>query len=406
MKRLAILLVVPFATNSAVSQVQVQAAQQPQQQQPLQQQAAPQQRTTPVPAAAVQAASLPPGQGVVPPAAGYPQPQQGTRAASAGGFPAPPGQAQMNSQQQIQAAFPQSNYSAGNYATAGQAAPGQMTNGNIPQNGVAPMPPLAPPSNFEQAAQLVSPFTNDEIVRLRKNLDNSRKAKAYRPVRTNPRISSVSVDLSPGAALPIARTMPGETSTLLFVDSTGAPWPLAAKPRISDERYFHVEWLEGSPSIVISALSGYEDGNVIVFLHGLATPVVVKLASGEPDSKTNSRIVDYRLDLRVPGRGPNAQAPLLGPGKIALYDDTLQSFLDGIPPKGAKLVVAHGDVPARTQAWQYDGSLFVRTTYDIQTAFDQSIASGDGTRVYRMPLTPYVALSKMGRSVTLQLDIN
>ena len=405
MKRLAILLVVPFATNSAVSQVQVQAAQQPQQQQPIQQ-PAPQQRMPAVPAASAQAASPMQGQGVMPATVGYPQQQQLARGATAGGFPAPPGQAQMNSQQQIQAAFPPSNYSAGNYATAGQVAPGQMTSGNIGQNGVAPMPPLAPPSNFEQAAQVVSPFTNDEIVQLRKNLDNSRKAKAYRPVRTKPRISSASVDLSPGAALPIVRTMPGETSTLLFVDSTGAPWPLAAKPRISDERYFHVEWLEGSPSIVISALSGYEDGNVTVFLHGLATPVVVKLASGEPDSKTNSRIVDYRLDLRVPGRGPNAQAPLLGPGKIALYDDTLQSFLDGIPPKDAKLVAAHGDVPPRTQAWQYDGSLFVRTTYDIQTAFDQSIASGDGTRVYRMPLTPYVALSKMGRSVTLQLDIN
>lgn len=400
MKRLSILLVAPLVASSPVLADDAQ-----------QQQSVSQQRAA---AAAAQSASSTSNQGAAQSAAGNPQQQQGVRAAPAAGFPAPPGtQPQMNSRQQFQAAFPPSNYSAANYAVAGQPAQGNQQNPGAggPQNpnGKAPMPPLMPPGNYEQAAQVVSPFTNDELVQLRKRLDSSRKAKAYHPVRTIPRISSDSVDLSPGASLPIARMMPGETSTLVFVDATGAPWPLAAAPRVSDKRYFDAEWLQDSPSVVISALSAYEDGNVTVFLKGLATPVVVKLASGEPDSKNSKskgRIVDYRLDLRVPGRGPNAQAPLLGPGKIALYDSTMQSFLDGIPAKDAKRIVVRGDAPTNTQVWQYDGSLFVRTRYDIQTAFDQSMASGDGTRVYRLPLTPYVTLSQMGRSVTLQLEIN
>ncbi|MRT95210.1 conjugal transfer protein TraN, partial [Xylella fastidiosa subsp. multiplex] len=90
---------------------------------------------------------------------------------------------------------------------------------------------------------------------LRQQLDDLRKAKAYHPVRTVPRISSISVDLSPGAALPIVRVLPGEQTTLVFVDSTGAPWPLAVTPRVSDLRYFDVEWLSGTPFVVISALS-------------------------------------------------------------------------------------------------------------------------------------------------------
>ncbi|MRU28296.1 DotH/IcmK family type IV secretion protein [Xylella fastidiosa] len=316
-------------------------------------------------------------------------------------FPSPPGQVPMNSQQQIQNAFPQTNYGAANYAVTDPAGAG-----TAPQNGIAPMPPLAPPSNYDRAEQVVSPFSNSEIVKLRQQLDDLRKAKAYHPVRTVPRISSISVDLSPGAALPIVRVLPGEQTTLVFVDSTGAPWPLAVTPRVSDLRYFDVEWLSGTPFVVISALSAYEDGNVIVFLQGMATPVVVKLATGEPDSKEKSRVVDYRLDLRVPGRGPNAQAPFLGTGRIALYDDTMQGFLDGIPPTSAKLVTAHGDIPAHTQVWQYGDAMFVRTNYDIQTAFDQSMFAADGTRVYRLPPTPYVTLSEMDKSVTLQLDIN
>ncbi|WP_028229510.1 DotH/IcmK family type IV secretion protein [Paraburkholderia ferrariae] len=398
MKRLALLLVAPLAA-STLAPAMAQNAQQPQPQpQPAQQQSA-----------------APAAQGVAAPAPAPQQPQQAqapqwvNAGAPAGAFPPPPGQAPMSSQQQIQAAFPQTNYGAANYAVAGQAPQGypqQYPAGAVPQNGVAPMPPLAPPSNYERAEQVVSPFSNGEIVKLRQQLDDSRKAKAYHPVRTVPRISSISVDLSPGAALPIARVLPGEQTTLVFVDSTGAPWPLAVAPRVSDARYFDVEWLQGTPSVVISALSAYEDGNVTVFLQGMATPVVVKLATGEPDSKEKSRVVDYRLDLRVPGRGPNAQAPFLGAGRIALYDDTMQGFLDGIPPSGAKRVTAHGDVPARTQVWQYGDAMFVRTNYDIQTAFDQSMSAADGTRVYRLPPTPYVTLSEMGRSVTLQLDIN
>lgn len=270
--------------------------------------------------------------------------------------------------------------------------------------GSRPCPPLAPPTAMQQAGTVVSPFTGPEIIRLRKRLDRSRQAKAYRPVHTIPRVSSMSVDLSPGAALPIARMLPGEMSTLLFLDATGAPWPLAAAPRVSDGRYFDAEWLQGTPTVVISALSSYEDGNMTVLLQGLATPIVVKLVSGEPDSRNTSRVVDYRLDLRIPGRGPHAQAPLLGPGKIALYGGALQLFLDGLPPREAKRVKPIGPMPAKTTVWQMDGAMFVRTAYDIQSAFDQSIAADDGTRVYRLPPTPYITLSDLGRSITFQLN--
>lgn len=311
-------------------------------------------------------------------------------------------------QPSMQSAFPASGYGPGSYSVVGQGA-GSSTQAAPNAGGandLSSMPPLMPPTNFQRAEQGVSPFSGDEIIRLRQQLDKTRRAKSFHPVRAVPRISSMSVDLSPGSALPIARTLPGETTTLVFVDATGAPWPLAALPRISDPRYFDLEWLQGTPSIVVSALSPYEDGNVTVFLQGLATPVVVKLSSGEADSTEKNRVVDYRLDLRVPGRGPNAKAPLIGASKIALYDDTMQAFLDGVPPTNAKKVAMVGDSAAGTQVWQLGGALFVRTPYEIQSAFDQSMASADGTKVYRLGLTPYVTLAEAGRSVTLQLDIN
>ncbi|GGM26069.1 conjugal transfer protein TraN [Pseudomonas asuensis] len=331
--------------------------------------------------------------------------------ASTGGqpFPTPPGQASVSSSQQmIQAAFPPSNYGAANYNVAGsQAAPPQQGSyqQTPSQNGMANLPPLTPPSALQQAEQVVAPWPANDIKEIRGHLEETRKAMGYEPVRAIPRISSTSIDLSPGAAIPIVRSMPGQMSTLVFVDSTGAPWPLAAPPRSTGGNIFQVEWLAGTPMVVITALSSYDDGNLTVFLEGLPTPIVVKLASGEPDSKSNTRVVDWRLDIRVPGRGPNAKAPLLGPNKIALYDDVLQGFLDGVPPQDAKKVKVSGDLPNNTHVWQFNGSLFVRTANDIQTAFDQTMAASDGTRVYRLPLTPYITLSDMGRAVPLQLEI-
>ena len=317
--------------------------------------------------------------------------QQWVRGSRANAFPPAPQAQQAQPVQQSELA--PSNYNATHQEPTAQ-------------NGVAPLPPLTPPGNLAQAETLVTPFTPSEIIQLRKQLEQTRQAKAYKPVRAVPHIGSISLDLSPGGALPIVRTMPGEVSTLLFVDATGAPWPLAAAPRVSDNRSFDPEWLKGTAAVVISALSAYEDGNLVVMLQDFPTPIVIKLVSGEPDAKTKSRTVDYRLDLRVPGRGPNAQAPLLGPDKIALFDTTMQQFLDGLPPKEARLLTLHGEVTARTQAWQFENTLFVRTTLDIRTAFDQTIASGDGTRVYRLPPTPFITLSDLGKSVTLQLDID
>lgn len=339
-------------------------------------------------------------------------------------FPAPPVQGQQGQGQQGQSApttaqpqvqnFPNTNYGPSNYATNGQPVNQVQQQGalavaqnNPAPNGVAPLPPLKPPTSpLEKASQFVAPLKPSEIRGLRNQFEDTRRATAYQPIQAIPRISTLSVDLSPGSALPVLRVLPGEMSTIVFVDYTGAPWPLAAAPRVSNTTLFDVEWLEGTSSVVVSALSTFNDGNITVFLKGLTTPVVVKLATGEVDSPHNNvRVVDYRLDLRVPGRGPNAKPLVEGTPKLGLYNDTLQAFLDGVPPTEAKKVEVEGS-PKMVQVWQIDNSLFVRTPFSIQTAFEQSLSAADGTSVYQIPLTPFVSLSENNRSVTYRLNIN
>lgn len=335
-----------------------------------------------------------------------PEPARQSPAPGASGFPPPPGRVEQAAVQTSQTGVQQSNHGPGTYAPVRGST---QSNGAPPPadyNGVAPLPPLAPPTAAQTGQSVVSPFSPREIVNMRDRYESTRKAKAYKPVRTVPRISSITVDLSPGSAPPVARVMPGETSTLVFLDASGAPWPLATTPRVSDARYFDAEWLQGTATLVISALSPYEEGNLSVMLQGSPTPVVIKLVSGEPDSTSRNRVVDYRLDLRIPGRAPGTPEGVSGSAKIALYDDTMQAFLDGLPPRSAKPIKMLGTQLGKTRIWVQEGALYVRTEYDIQSAFDQTIASADGTRVYRLAPTPFIAFSQGGSSLTVQLDID
>ena len=301
-----------------------------------------------------------------------------------------------------------SNFDQTNFNSSDYVIPNNINipnNISIDENGIRELPPLTPPvNNYQQAKSMVSPLSPEDTKKLRQYYDNSRAAKYYQPTKTIPKISSTTVDLSAGAALPILRTMPNETSTLVFIDSTGAPWPLAAIPRVSNPNAFDVEWLADSPSVIVSAKNSYESGNLTVFLHGLAIPVIVKLVTNE-EPRNKSKEVDYRLDLRVPGRGPNAKESIIGDNKIGLYDDIIQSFLDGLPPEDSIKIKFSGNSSVPVQIWKYKNSLYVRTSLNIQNAFDQIISSGDGTKVYKIMETPFITFSDDDKKIVLQLEI-
>lgn len=288
-------------------------------------------------------------------------------------------------------------------ATSFPDYPGGQTSqpANTTPNGVAPLPPLPAPTGQETIESVASPLSPEEIEQLKEMVNKQQRAASHKPYKTIPKTRSLSVDLSPGASIPVVYTAPNEITTLVFLDSTGKPWTIAAKPRVSNTTIYDVEWIEKSSALVISTTQPYEHGNISVFLQGLVTPVIVKFDNAP--IRKRKRVVDMRVDIRVPGRGPNAAPLSYGTPKIALYDDVLQGFLDGIPPSGAQKI--EHDKEQSTQIWEYQQALYVRTPLSIRTAFDSSVSSGDGTHVYKIAKTPYVTLSENGQAVTLELNI-
>lgn len=248
---------------------------------------------------------------------------------------------------------------------------------------------------FTQMLQDVVPLSPKQIRTLRELFDQSQRAVAQAPgVPPKPTSSSLIVNMSPGAAPPTIRLRAGYVTSLVFLDSTGQPWPIVGYD-LGNPKNFNLQ--PSSPdgksnTVLIQSSRQYGEGNLAVMLKGENTPVMLTLMSGQ-------RAVDYRVDLRIPGLGPNAQvnyATLPSTENPELLD-----FLDGTPPHGAKQLTVEG---APAQAWSFQGQLILRTRVTILSpGWASSMNSPDGTYVYALPQTPVLLASQRGEMIRLHV---
>lgn len=270
-------------------------------------------------------------------------------------------------------------------------------------SGNAPLPLPVQSESYRQAEEEIAPLTPEEIRKLRSENELVERALITPQVAVVPKISVLTVDLSPGSSLPMARTAVNYPSSITFMDNTGAGWNIASAP-ISGNPAFRVHWVEKSPVMVVEAVRPYVSGNIIVYLSELPVPVIINVNSGEPDSVKQTWTVDSRLDLRIPRRGPASPDVVLPDQKISLHDSFLQSFLDGIPPKEAKRLKVSGNIPD-TVVWQLGDTLYVRSRADIRDEFEATLSSSDGMHLWKMPLTPYLSFSVMGQNRPLNISL-
>ncbi|MGP8592032.1 DotH/IcmK family type IV secretion protein [Salmonella enterica subsp. enterica serovar Typhimurium] len=284
------------------------------------------------------------------------------------------------------------------------AEPNDMTaplRDSAPDGSEVPLPDTTPEG---YATEQVAPLNRQQIEDMASAYDQVKRGRAYQPVSVVPRISSQTVNLSPGASLPLLRTAVSQSSSVTFTDSTGAPWKQAAPPFNANEAGFYVAYIPDSNVITVQARRQYDSTSITVYLKGLPVPVVIDVNSGEPDVMDKAQIIDSRLDLRLPRRGPDAKPVVEGDNKIGLYDDELQAFLDGTPPADARRLTTHGNVPD-TEVWRKGDDMFIRTRSEIRDSFERTLSSGDGTLLYRLPVTPYVTFSVMGKNVPLTISL-
>lgn len=255
-----------------------------------------------------------------------------------------------------------------------------------------------PDVDAAQSVGATMPLTPDQIRALRKYVDDIRAATAEPPKSPGaPEVSSAMISLEPGIKPQVLRLEEGISTTIVFQDATGAPWPV--KSAITgNKEFWSVENEAGSNIVVISPLSTYAHSNLVVQLQGAPAPVIMTLKSGYHDK------VHYRFDALVQGRGPNASTLSLDLGRGPVMTSEMISLQDGVPPEGAVRLRVSG--AEDVQAWKLNGKLYLRTRLQLQTPEPaRTGASPDGMRIYELEETPVVFLMRQGASVRVALGI-
>ncbi len=248
---------------------------------------------------------------------------------------------------------------------------------------------------FDDVKEQMFPLTPEQIIRIKQEYQTHEYAKTS-PAGTppKPRATSLFVNLSPGSTPPVIRLSQGFVSSLVFLDSTGAPWPISAYD-LGDPSAFNIQWDKTGNTLIIQASNLYTYGNLAVRLRGLNTPVMLTLIPGQ-------KAVDYRVDLRVQGYGPNAKSMPMDNGLPPSASDLLLHVLDGVPPAGsARLTVSGGDA----RAWLLNEKMFVRTNLTILSpGWIGSMTSADGMHAYEMQKSPVILVSWHGKVMQLKVE--
>lgn len=248
---------------------------------------------------------------------------------------------------------------------------------------------------FKDMTRSLYPLTPEQVVQLRQMQQTMEYAKASTPgTPPKPTATSQFVNLSPGSTPPVIRLAQGFVSSLVFLDSTGSPWPISAYD-LGDPGAFNIQWDKTSNTIMIQALKLYNYGNLAVRLRGLNTPVMLTLIPGQ-------KAVDYRVDLRVQGYGPNAKNMPMEEGIPPSASELLLHVLDGVPPPGSqRLAVSGGDA----RAWLANDRMYVRTNLTILSpGWLASMTSADGTHAYEMQKSPVLLVSWHGKVMQLKVE--
>ena len=238
------------------------------------------------------------------------------------------------------------------------------------------------------------PMTTTQIQKLRSAYMASQFAAVSTPgTPPRPTASSVFADLSPGATPPVVRLGQGFVTSLVFVDSTGAPWPIESYD-VGNPAAFNIQWDKISNTLMIQSTVLYTYGNLAIRLKGLNTPVMITLIPGQ-------KAIDYRVDMRIPGYGPSAN-PFSPPTTGNSTSEDLLNVLNGVPPPNSTALKVEG---GNCQAWLFNQKMFVRTRLSILSpGWTATLSSADGMHAYQMHPTPMLLVSQNGQVVQLKVE--
>lgn len=250
---------------------------------------------------------------------------------------------------------------------------------------------------FEALLEEMYPTTPDQIKQIQekeKDLNNVLYDNSEPEALTD----IIPVSTRPGSKPIQILVAPFHTTTLNVIDSTGQPWPIAAVMYGNDTDY-KVTKVDGHKYANIIRIDPKRDvgtTNINLSLADLSTTITVTLKN-TIDKYHPSPI------LQIDKEGPQAKAlPVFSIDGIK-SDSVLKNIVLGLAPDGyEKLISSDSEV----EAWRFDGSIYIRTSYQPSSPLPRGIHHGPGGyAAYRMGDIPVLVMTNKDgfeKKVTLQ----
>ncbi|MHB1529907.1 MAG: DotH/IcmK family type IV secretion protein [Acidiferrobacteraceae bacterium] len=154
-------------------------------------------------------------------------------------------------------------------------------------------------TEFQRSLKTLLPLSPNQIKAFKHRADRTRRAihEGPQPILQS---SSQILDLAPGAALPVITVAPDYVSSVVFVDDTGAPWPIT-RYAVGAPSWFSVSQpkIASANMLTVSPTGTYVSSDLVVTLKDYATPVMW-------DLKTSRQHAAALIALRANLPGPNA----------------------------------------------------------------------------------------------------
>lgn len=260
-----------------------------------------------------------------------------------------------------------------------------------------PAPPVSPESTeaFNALMQKNMPLTPEQVIKLRQYIDMSQRAAAVAPtVPPKPVSTTLMINMAPGTTPPAIRLAQGYVSSLVFVDSSGSPWPVASYD-VGDPKATSIQWDGKSNIMLVQAIAPYTDSNLVIRLIGLPTPITLELVSGQ-------RVVDYRADIHISGIGPNTKDLPTGVNLPGSANQLLLNVLDGVAPPGSKVLSISG---GECQGWLLNDKMYLRTRFTVLSpGWIGKMVSPDGMNAYEIQRSSSVLVSQYGEPIELKIE--
>jgi intracellular multiplication protein IcmK len=201
---------------------------------------------------------------------------------------------------------------------------------------------------------------------------------------------------------------PNFVTTLLFLDKTGAYWPVENYTLALGSKIQHQALNNGT--VIMSPKMRFGKGNMVVLLEDSKIPLILTV-------EVSSDKVDYKTEIRIADFGPNS-SPVIYSGagtsdggfsdlsSLAKFvKQEMLLMLDGITPEGyVKREVSTDGI----DAWSNGKELYIKTKDQLLSPSllpknYNKMKSADDTFIYAIPYLPIVVLSRNGQVINVRV---